>query len=333
MVRKILFGVGLIALMAGGPTAQGDGDYLYKCGNVNGSEDGQITLSDITSLIAYVYLEGDPPAVMEAANVNGSEDGLITLSDITRLIAHVYIDGWQLSCRCCVDRSVPAACLPGSSEPPGTDGGSEGHMYVEVIDGALHVHHVGASYQCCLEYAVEFEVVGNQITATEYDHGQPCDCICPFDLESVLYYLSPGEYVVTLIGIYGETIGVDTALISSEAGLIDYDYDGCIEYSRAAQSADVVYSYENGKLTMEHNDAYFNCVAKFIVTFEQAGDTLRFYELNVSLQAVYCLCYFEIRAVAIGIPPGEYVAEIWGQDGYFHGAPVELLDRRVIQLE
>jgi hypothetical protein len=60
-------------------------------GNCNCSDDGLITLNDITMLIDHVYITKADLCCEENGNVNGSEDGLITLADITGLIDHVYI--------------------------------------------------------------------------------------------------------------------------------------------------------------------------------------------------------------------------------------------------
>jgi hypothetical protein len=60
-------------------------------GNVNCSEDGKLTLSDITRLIDFVFVSKDPLCCEENGNVNGSSDSKITLSDITRLIDHVFV--------------------------------------------------------------------------------------------------------------------------------------------------------------------------------------------------------------------------------------------------
>jgi PKD repeat protein len=60
-------------------------------GNCNCSEDGLITLNDITAAIDNVYITKDELCCEESGNTNGSLDGLITLNDITTLIDHVYI--------------------------------------------------------------------------------------------------------------------------------------------------------------------------------------------------------------------------------------------------
>jgi|GEM_PF-1397165 len=69
---------------------------LSLCGDVNGN--GEIDISDITALISYLYLHGDPPPVMRTANLNGSLDGEIDISDITYIIAALYIDHREPVC-------------------------------------------------------------------------------------------------------------------------------------------------------------------------------------------------------------------------------------------
>jgi hypothetical protein len=53
--------------------------------------DGKRNLADITALIAFVYLHGDPLASLRTGDLD--DDGKINLADITRLIAFVYLDG------------------------------------------------------------------------------------------------------------------------------------------------------------------------------------------------------------------------------------------------
>ncbi len=68
----------------------------WMCGDFNGDEN--VTLSDITRMIDYVYVSHDPIDPLEPANVNGSLDLMVTLSDITRMIDHVYISHEPLEC-------------------------------------------------------------------------------------------------------------------------------------------------------------------------------------------------------------------------------------------
>ena len=73
-------------------------------GNANCSDDGKLTLSDISRLIDYLYISKADLCCYAAGNTNGSwDDGecKVTLSDISRLIDVLYIS-----------KLPPAGCMP-----------------------------------------------------------------------------------------------------------------------------------------------------------------------------------------------------------------------------
>jgi hypothetical protein len=70
-------------------------------GNTNCSNDGKLTLSDITKLIDRVYISKLPLCCDASGNTNGSADCKLTLSDISVLIDAVYIS-----------KLPPKACMP-----------------------------------------------------------------------------------------------------------------------------------------------------------------------------------------------------------------------------
>ena len=73
-------------------------------GNANCSEDGKLTLSDISRMIDFLYISKAALCCYAAGNTNGSwDDGdcKITLSDISRLIDALYIS-----------KQPPADCMP-----------------------------------------------------------------------------------------------------------------------------------------------------------------------------------------------------------------------------
>ena len=199
------------------------GGCAYIPGDING--DGVANGIDVTFGVAY-FKGGNPPPVdchpfcpetpdpfYAAGDVNGSCS--LNGIDITYFVA--YLKGMQPALLFCPD-CPPVTSGPRHSEIRGDCLGvsaldDSSYMYVEAIGNDLHIHHMYAFYQCCLEYFVDFQFAGNDITAVEQDFGPPCDCLCTFNLESILYDLAVGEYTVTLIGIYGDTVGVDTAYV------------------------------------------------------------------------------------------------------------------------
>jgi hypothetical protein len=60
-------------------------------GNTNCSQDGKLTLTDITTLIDHIYISHAPLCCYATGNTNGSTDCKLTLGDITRLIDVIYI--------------------------------------------------------------------------------------------------------------------------------------------------------------------------------------------------------------------------------------------------
>ncbi|MFH1373724.1 MAG: dockerin type I repeat-containing protein [bacterium] len=204
--------------------------------------------------------------------------------------------------------------------------GGPDYVSVEVIGNDLHINHLNAYYQCCLMYTMDYQVAGFSITAREHDTGALCDCYCYFNLKSVLYDLENGQYIVTVIGIFGDTIWIDTVNVNYTYNLLGYEQSGCLKKLALADPPDIIYTYSGGTLVMQHSDAYFNCGAELMVFFEQAGDTLRFYEINTSGEYAFCMCYFEVGASVADIPPGTYVAEVYSEE------PLVLVDQRVLQL-
>ena len=66
----------------------------YICGDINGDE--TINIFDVTGLIGFLYLEGEPPVSMDDADVNN--DGNVNIFDITYLIGFLYLEGPEPNC-------------------------------------------------------------------------------------------------------------------------------------------------------------------------------------------------------------------------------------------
>jgi hypothetical protein len=70
---------------------RGSGCCAGSMGNIDGSEDGLVTMGDLTILIDHLFITLTPLACPAAANVDSSVDGLITMGDLTVLIDHLFI--------------------------------------------------------------------------------------------------------------------------------------------------------------------------------------------------------------------------------------------------
>jgi hypothetical protein len=315
---KLILGIGLILMVLMSANAMAE-DLI--AGDANG--DGNVNISDAVWIINYVFIGGDPPADMHSSDVNN--DCRVNVSDAVGIVNYIFnISQDPLVIGCTHHESTGECVWLKDAEPAGT-------VYIDVLGNDLHILHLHAFYQCCLGYLIEYSFEGGTITAQEADSGELCDCYCHFDkLESFYYDLADGEYTVIVIGIEGDTLAVQDIVVDAGYGLYDYTSTGCIEYEKSYDPPDINYSYLNGILHMSHTNAYFNCGGFMVVQFEQAADTLRFIEVNISDLFAYCMCYFSVTAEVVGIAPGTYVAEVYGQEP--EGAPNVLTDRRTIVL-
>ncbi len=71
-------------------------DYLGCCtgmsvGNVDGSADDLVTMSDLTVLIDHLFIGLTPLECTGEGNIDMSPDGLVTMGDLTVLIDHLFI--------------------------------------------------------------------------------------------------------------------------------------------------------------------------------------------------------------------------------------------------
>jgi len=242
------------------------------CGDVNGDGHGP-NIGDLTFLVAFIFHSGETTGYFLPADVNGQFG--INISDVTYFVSFLFQGGPPPICPAtgvladgngCINMGFKSEV---AGEPYATSSDcleevSDESMWVELIGNDLHVHHMNAYYNCCLMYDVTFDIEGRNITACEADTGDQCFCLCYFDLEAVLPGLEitePCEYVVTLIGIEGDTVGVDTLAIGGE----EYMY------------VDVI----NDDLYIHHMNAYANCCPEF---FYRMGFPLRL-RLHLPLQS------------------------------------------------
>ena len=63
-----------------------------ETGNTDCDSEGKRTLSDVTTLIASIYVTHNPLCCPTNGNVDGDSEGQLTLNDIMRLIDNIYIN-------------------------------------------------------------------------------------------------------------------------------------------------------------------------------------------------------------------------------------------------
>ncbi|UCB53188.1 MAG: hypothetical protein JSV10_03675 [Candidatus Zixiibacteriota bacterium] len=76
----------------------------------------------------------------------------------------------------------------------------------------IFVTHQDAFYNCCSEIKVDVTETVDGFDLVEYDIGEACNCMCDFDITTIISGVSEGEYVVRLFDIYGNL--VDSAVVT-----------------------------------------------------------------------------------------------------------------------
>ncbi len=303
----------------------------WQCGDMNG--DGNVSeIDDLVYLVEYMYVQGPSPVPLDVADCDGNR--MIDVADLVCYVEYMFGGGHPPYCPLPGEpahEDISGPCLYSTHGSVARSDAAE-YMYVEVVGDDIHIHHLNAPMNCCPGYCVEYRFEGNNIIATERDTLDQCDCVCLYNLESVLLDMPTGEYIITLLAeLYGvDTVGIDTAVVSSR--LVGFDATGCLAAKAAEDTMQIIYTYARDTLILDNLNVWFLCLARFDVDFERAGDTLRFFETNLDTSGPLCICPYNIHTVVAGIPPGTYTAEIYTRET-FGGGPFELLDRRNVLLE
>ena len=104
-----------------------------------------------------------------------------------------------------------SACKDGSTGKEGLPGYPES-LEFDYDEDVLTVHHVNGVFNCCIERIdVTLDIAGNVIDLYEQEYTpEPCNCICPYDVDTEISGLADGTYAVNIyvngwISISGET--------------------------------------------------------------------------------------------------------------------------------
>jgi len=179
----------------------------------------------------------------------------------------------------------------------------------------LFVYHDSAVYQCCADIVFNFEAQGSTLDFIERDVGEPCDCMCLFNLEFSLASIPPGTYTARL---WTENKGQ----LLGEAEVTIPGADG------------VYFETRCDTLIVSHNGMFANCCAEIMFDFQQDGSLLVFSELDTASLWCWCLCYFDLTAQVSGLANGIYTVQVWdrGHVEDWDGAPDSLIAEGEIEI-
>ncbi len=86
-------------------------------------------------------------------------------------------------------------------------------IIITVSGNDITVLHADAFYNCCFEITTEVEQMDHVINLYEQTSGDPCYCMCYFDVVTTIYDLDPGTYTISVYNADGEYVGGGTAII------------------------------------------------------------------------------------------------------------------------
>jgi hypothetical protein len=104
-----------------------------------------------------------------------------------------------------------SGCL---EQPKGALQAPEESVDITVHGNSIRIDHRDATLNCCLELAIEVTEAPGAFRIAEFDHGEPCDCLCPFDIHAVILGVAPGRYEVEVVGVSGDVIATATVRVA-----------------------------------------------------------------------------------------------------------------------
>ena len=86
-------------------------------------------------------------------------------------------------------------------------------IIIQVTGNDLQITHQDAYYNCCSILKSEVLIEGFQVKVYEKESGDPCHCMCYFDLVTNIYGLPSGTYTISVYNADGEYVGGGNAII------------------------------------------------------------------------------------------------------------------------
>ena len=220
----------------------------------------------------------------------------------------------------------------------------EDEFAFSVSGSTLHVAHLNALYNCCVDdIVVTLTIEGNSLLLRETDVlTTPCDCMCCYDVESLIENLTPGTYTVEYcwfdydewverchtdqIEIAGEdgpgqnTPGLrrsaEDPTVSLEPRVVDVHSTGCKDdpsnpwWWPPCGDDEFEITVGAGLLTVTHDNILYNCCNDEIAAaVEVDGKIVRIQETEIVPQPCYCVCCFETTVTVANLAPGNYQLE------------------------
>ena len=204
--------------------------------------------------------------------------------------------------------------------------------------GNLHVKHINAGFNCCIEsVAVAVEIRGQVAFVTETEIMQNgCHCLCLYDIEYELMNLLATVTKIELAEPYAnprqwpnekplccsfDLPVTDTGMCCVERchypwgfvmspSIARFSYSGCKSDSVARNDSVmecVEWVTQTGGLRLRHTNAMFNCCLNSLnASISLSGDTVMIIEHEVLSTPCDCVCLYDLDMLIADLNSGTY---------------------------
>ncbi|NIM99357.1 MAG: hypothetical protein GTO24_15165 [candidate division Zixibacteria bacterium] len=186
------------------------------------------------------------------------------------------------------------------------------------------VTHQDAFYNCCSEIAVNVVQTARGFDLFERDtSGERCNCMCDFDITTIISGVPEGSYVVRVFDIYGRFL--DSAVVDISPKFAAFEssqgecktglYKGGPEASGDNLEDSVVVWFNADTVWVMHKNAFENCCSEILSDVERTPQGFDVREYDIATSYCYCLCYFDLVTTIYEVLPGVYVIRVFDTSG------------------
>ncbi|UCG60422.1 MAG: hypothetical protein JSV52_08785 [Candidatus Zixiibacteriota bacterium] len=207
----------------------------------------------------------------------------------------------------------------------------------------LSIRHENAIFNCCIdEITAEFTVIDNVIVISEDDvESDPCDCVCPYDVDIEISNLPAGYYLVIFTGPYlRDPIQFTLNLIEEPSGHLCADStvpvpadtawgaflgmhgcgvpEGGVEVPESLEFyPHVTWEYdEDNTLKFGANNTVANCCTdNFMVLFSIEDNVINMTAVDSSTEICLCICAIGFDVAIYNLPMGQYHVFLYPEPG------------------
>jgi hypothetical protein len=220
--------------------------------------------------------------------------------------------------------SFQSECGDGSKV--GIGGGTEDDNVIFNAHGdTIEVIHQDAFYQCCALIKIDVVENENGFDIFESDTGEQCNCLCYFDITTLISGLADGIYFIRLFDINGDP--VDSTLISIPPKYSEFEsskakckgglYMPGVDTSPVVLEDSILVWFNADTVWVLHKNAWELCCLTIQTEVKQTAEGFDIYEYDPFSGGCRCMCLYDVLTTIYGVPPGVYIIRVFNVRGYF----------------